>query len=289
MAYRCRLLLALLAFTVLALNAFAGSALAADAARLTVTVAGQERSYRLLDGHQGSGPAPLVIALHGGGGNGEGMIGRWADKARAAGLVVAAPDGIGRLGNRGTWNAGGCCGEALRDGVDDIRFIAAVIDDLTRRLPVDPHRVYVAGFSNGGMLAHRLALAMPERFAAVAVVAGALFGGETPPRLPVPILLIHGLADDVVPVAGGMSPTRLVARSQSQPFLPLRETLAFWRRADGCTGQASPGRTTAARLETYGPCADRTTVALLTLADGGHAWPPGATDEIWSFFARFRR
>ena len=115
------------------------------------------------------------------------------------------------------------------------------------------------------------------------------FGDETPPRLPVPILLIHGLADDVVPVAGGMSPTRLVARGQTRPFLPLRDTLAFWRRADGCTGVASPGRTAAGRLETYGPCADQTSVALLTLADGGHAWPSDATDKIWSFFTRFRR
>lgn len=284
MAYWCRLLLALLA-----LNAVPGSARAADALRLTMTTGGLDRHYRLLDAHRGPGPAPLVIVLHGGGGNGESMIARWADRARAEGLVLAAPDGIGRLGNRGTWNAGGCCGEALRDGVDDIRFVAAVIDDVARRLPVDPHRVYVAGFSNGGMLAQRLALALPERIAAVAVVAGALFGDETPPRLPVPILLIHGLADDVVPVAGGMSPTRLVARGQTRPFLPLRDTLAFWRRADGCTGVASPGRTAAGRLETYGPCADQTSVALLTLADGGHAWPSDATDKIWSFFTRFRR
>lgn len=271
------------------------------AATKTLRVGGLERSYLLLDARRGDRPAPLVVVLHGGGGNPETMMPRWADKARAEGLVIAAPKGIGRNDRMGTWNANGCCGEAVARGVDDVGFVAAVIDDVAKQVPIDRRRVYVAGFSNGGMLTHRVALALGEKVAAAAVVSGALFGNETGPRAPVPMLIIHGEKDDVVPFAGGKSPTGFVARSQTLPFLPVARAVETWRTADGCTRPPTVTRAPGVTTETSTGCRRGSEVVFIDLAEGGHAWPGSsgrrgggeapidATETIWAFFARFGR
>lgn len=238
------------------------------------------RDYLLLDAHRGAAPAPLVVVLHGGGGHAGIMVARWAGIARAGGFILAAPDGIGRLPRRGTWNAGGCCGEAQARGVDDVGFIAAVIADAARQAPVDPRRVFVAGLSNGGMLTHRVAIALGDRIAGAAVVAGAMFGDEAAPRAPVPMLIIHGEQDRSVAYGGGMSPNPLVARAQTRPFLPVRQAVEFWRRADGCAGAPVAASRDGVTVETSLGCP----VRFVSLAREGHGWPEGTSAMVWAFF-----
>jgi len=278
---------------------------------------GMERSYSLLAPQRGHGPAPLVIVLHGGGGSPDTMITRWSEQARTSGLIVVAPKGIGRNDRMGTWNASGCCGEAVTRGVDDVAFIAAVIDDVSRQRSVDPRRIYVTGFSNGGMLTHRVAIALGDKIAAAAVVSGALFGNETPPRTPVPMLIMHGEQDLVVAFGGGISPTGFVARAQTLPFLPVRSSVDFWRSANGCSrppvvSVLNPSATE----ETSTGCRANADVVFYDLPQGDHSWPgtPGrgsdgrvrfgtgsirnetasastlnATALIWDFFQRHPR
>lgn len=268
-----------------------------DTASHALTLGGQRRSYTLLDGRHGSGPAPLLVVLHGGGGNGANMLARWSAIARREGLIVAAPDGIGRQPRMGTWNAGGCCGEALAQGLDDVQFVSAVIDEVSRTLPVDRRRIYIAGFSNGGMLTHRLAIALAERIAGAAVVAGALFGDEARPKAPVPMLILHGQKDQVVGYDGGMSPTAFVARAQAKPFVPVRQAVEFWRSADGCSTPAVVTRQGDARVETS-QCQAGAEVLFYSLASLDHAWPETAAPAgasidasalIWAFFQRHAR
>jgi polyhydroxybutyrate depolymerase len=119
---------------------------------------------------------PVVLSLHDGGGNA-------AQHRRSAGMDATAdrdgyfavyPNGSGRFtGKWLVWNAGICCGYAQAHGVDDVGFLAGVIDDIERRAATDPKRAYVVGHANGGMMAHRFGEAMPGRMAAVASVAGA--------------------------------------------------------------------------------------------------------------------
>ncbi len=268
-----------------------------DATVHDLSIAGQQRRYRLLDAHRGSAPAPLIVALHGGGGNGASMIARWADQARRAGVIVVAPDGIGRNDRMGTWNAGGCCGEAASRGVDDIAFVAAVIDDVARRTAVDPRRIYITGFSNGGMLTHRVAIALGNRIAAAAVVSGAMFGDEPRAVAPVPMLVIHGEHDDVVPFAGGNSPKGFVGRMQSRPFLATRRSVDAWRTTNGCTAAPVVTHSAGASVETSTGCTSGAAVRFVDRPLGEHEWPDargadGAFDAsatIWQFFAAQRR
>lgn len=277
----------------------------AGASNQTLRIGGLERQYVLLDDSRGKGTAPLVIILHGGGGRPDTMISRWEAQARAAGLVIAAPKGIGRNDRRGTWNATGCCGEAAARGVDDISFVAAVIDDVAKRTAIDPRRIYVTGFSNGGMLTHRVAIALGNRIAAAAVVSGALFGNEAAPRAPVPMLITHGEQDPVVGFNGGMSSTRFVAKSESLPFEPVRYALDFWRKANGCKQPPAIARHPGVTIE-RSACPGNADVVFYDLPQGGHSWPGSkatgraagednglapvdATRVIWEFFRAHAR
>lgn len=269
----------------------------------SVRVSGSTRSYLFAAGP--TSQAPLVVALHGGGGNARTMVPRWLELARREGFAVAFPDGVGRRGRIGTWNAGGCCGYAMTSNNDDVAFIARMIDELVASNAVDPRRIYVTGLSNGGMLTYRIAASLSDRVAAAAVVAGAMFGGEQAPLAPVPILIMHGQRDEVVPFAGGESPMRLVARSQARPFEPVRYAVDFWRRADGC--EAPPASTTSGdvTIEAYGGCRGGSEVIFYRLASAGHTWPGtapssvpieraryteiDASEVIWRFFQRHSR
>lgn len=265
---------------------------------------GADRSY-LLATPPASGPAALVIALHGGGGNAGTMVPRWLSTAQREGFVVAFPQGLGRAANMGTWNAGGCCGYAMTSQVDDVAFIAAVIDDVSRQVEIDPRRIYVAGLSNGGMLTHRVAREMGERLAGAAIVAGAQFDDGPAASAPVPVLIMHGEQDEVVPYRGGQSPMALVARSQSRPFLPVEDVVASWRRADGCEREPETTVDGDVTITVSSTCRGGSEVVFYRLASAGHGWPGpapaiggierdryeavDATEVIWRFFSAHTR
>lgn len=278
-----------------------------DAASQHLTVKGVERDYILLDARPGRGPAPLVIALHGGGGNGSTMVPRWKATAEREGLVVAFPEGLGRNARMGTWNAGGCCGFAMNENSDDVGFIGALIDRLVAEGIADPARIYVTGMSNGGMLTHKVAIAFPGKIAGAAVIAGAMFGDEPLPSGPVPMMIMHGERDQVVGFAGGTSPMELVARSQDRPFLPVRSTVDFWVKADACRSvrtQGKPGQDEVV-IETHDQCRNGSEVVFYRLKSATHTWPGStntmralevtpylaidATETAWSFFKRHVR
>ncbi|MFP5356346.1 MAG: alpha/beta hydrolase family esterase, partial [Gemmatimonadota bacterium] len=122
---------------------------------------------------------PMVIVLHGGGGNAsnaESMTG-FTRKAEREGFIVVYPEGTarGRVPLL-TWNAGHCCGHAMEQRVDDVGFINALIDKLQSTHRIDPDRIYVTGMSNGGMMSHRLGIELSQRIAAIGPVVGAVFG-----------------------------------------------------------------------------------------------------------------
>jgi hypothetical protein len=111
----------------------------------SLTHNGAERSYRLyIPGSLTEAPVPLVIGLHGGFGSGEqfARTSRFDDAAESGRFIAVYPDGLGVVN---TWNGGRCCGYAARQDVDDVGFIAALIDELSSRYPIDPGRIYATG------------------------------------------------------------------------------------------------------------------------------------------------
>ena len=207
------------------------------------------RAYTLHAANWTGGARPLVVALHGVGQSAARMaqitgLDAIADTYR---LVVAYGQAAG-TGAR--WNAGSCCGSTEQD---EVSYVRAVVADAAARTPVDLTRVYVVGYSNGGMLAWRLACQARDLVAAVAVVAGALLVPcrSTPA---VRAYHIHGTGDATVPLAGGR----------------------------GFEGRTFPdSRTEPARV---GP---GSTVRQHWFA-GGHLWPAWATPTVLSWLLRYR-
>jgi len=288
----------------------------ADAADpwLSLNSGGLERHYLLHlppHGQADMEPLPLVIVLHGAAGDARStadMTGfsPLADDAR---FIAVYPEGtsIGVDPVRQTWNAGFCCGAAVRNHVDDLGFLDALIRRLSADHPVDRHRVYLTGLSNGAMLAYRFAAQYPDRIAAIAPVAGAIGGtagaGQPPiaidrPRRPVPVLIIHGMMDGYVLYRGGVSPN---AGTPGRFNVSVDDAVRFWTAADGCAGHPVPSPTAGGRVlvEEFAHCRERTEVRLLALTEGPHEWPlaiaqPDGVEEptamvIWHFFQGHRR
>jgi polyhydroxybutyrate depolymerase len=277
---------------------------AAGPVERTVTVDGVTRAYRVHVPAGLAGPAPLVVVLHGGGGNGvqaEQQTGFTATADRE-GFVVVYPDGSGRA-RLLTWNAGTCCAYARDQRVDDVGFIRAMLDAVAVEFPVDPARVYVTGFSNGAMMAYRLGCELTDRIAAIAPISGALNAQACTPSRPLSVLHIHGTADQHVPIAGGL-PRRDVPGTSPWQNTSLAYAIGFWARHDACPAAEAETSQGSVTTTTYGPCADGTEVVQVIIDGGGHAWPggtkgrdaaddpppaPDANAVIWAFLTRHHR
>jgi len=289
--------------------ALAPLAAAAADQHSTLVWQGAERSYMLHVPEGAPPPLPLVIALHGAGGNGAGFAEEtdFAAAAAAAGMMAVFPDGIQTAPGRGSWNAYFCCGAAVTQQLDDVGLIGALIDRIDRGHPVDRSRVYATGMSNGGMFAYVLASAHPEWFAAIAPVSAAIGGTARSgksylidvPGRPVPVMMIHGRKDPYVLFDGGSSGALGFANHWK---LGIADALTFWVAADRCgpTPQVSEAAAGRLRRVAYGGCTDGSEVVLWEIADGEHNWPaniafpaPGGSRstaaEIVAFFAAHRR
>lgn len=251
-------------------------------------------------------PAPLLVALHGGGGNmdlqASEAYGQVA-KSDSEGFIAVFPNGFSRFpgGRLATWNAGNCCGAARDRDVDDVGFIREVVALVERQWNVDRARVYATGMSNGAMMAYRLACDAADVFKAIAPVAGTDNTRQCTPKSPVSVLHFHARDDSHVLFTGGNGPGSR-ERSQVTDYVSVADTVAKWARLDGCT--AAPARlieSPGAYCERYSGCAGGAQVQLCVSAEGGHSWPGGrrprrggdapsqaisANDVMWDFFSR---
>ncbi len=267
-----------------------------------ILVNGVERSYLIHFPANKPNLLPLVIALHGGGGNPEQFArdSQFSQKADREGFIVIYPRGTGTLP---TWDAIHCCGEAFDDKVDDVAFVRALIDEMVSTRQADPKRIYATGHSNGGMMSYRLGAELSDKLAAIAVSAGTI-GGR--PRLrqpmvqiqkpvaPVSVLAFHGKLDENVRYDGGVTIKGVVV---GRSDLSVADSIAFWVGVNGCKAAPAVKTTGQVTITDYTGCARKTEVTLYTIADQGHAWPGGisgfidkptqdisATDIAWEFF-----
>lgn len=236
--------------------------------------------------YQANTPTPLVLVFHGYGGTGTGMesgtgLSTFADQHGF--LVVYAqglPDGAG-----GTpfWASVG----PMDYGVDDVHYVSLLLDDLQKNFCVDARRIFVTGFSNGGGMSGFLACRLASRLAAVAPVSGnfyAIPGGCHPSR-PLPLLDIHGSADQVLPYEG------IPASSDAPwPLPPVQQWLQEWAARDGCnTSPTIFAHTPQITGEQWTACQGDAIVEHYRVEGGGHGWPSAlgnrpTLDVMWSFF-----
>lgn len=259
-------------------------------------------SVHVPSGYDGQSPLPVVLVLHGGASNAKTTRRQTQMDAVSDrnGFLAVYPEGTGRLGYL-TFNAGTCCGYAVRYKVDDVGFIEAVLDDLARRYKIDPRRVYATGMSNGAMLCYRLACEIPERIAAIAPVSGAMGVDGPRPKRAVPIIHFHGLLDQNAPFNGGVGENAI----SKIPHRSVPDTIRWWCDVNGC----DPKRPQIEQrpdcvIEHFVPETDSgAEIIVYSLREGGHTWPGGvdvtprlktgklirsvdASSLAWEFFRR---
>lgn len=282
-----------------------------DKYRDSVKLEGHDRYYNvhLPTGYDHKKHLPLVILLHGGGGKGKQMNGltKFNLLADKESFIVVCPDGFA-----GNWNDGKVAdNEAARSRIDDVGFISALIDRLASELKVDTQRVYAAGISNGGMMSLQLAGQLSDKIAAVAAVAASSSENSmkaAPGARAVPVLIMNGTDDPVVPFKGGE------IQAYGKVWGTVRsteETVKYWVERNGCNSAAIKNESvipdtnkedgSRVSVEKYSGCKNKTEVILYRIHGGGHTWPGGpqylpvniigrtncdfdATKDIWEFF-----
>ena len=192
------------AFFGAGLNLSPGAALA-DMQNLSL----QGREFSLYVPQGLSGPAPLVVVLHGALSSAEKFSKtlNLRGEADARGFVLAYLNGtiVGReRGNRRSWNSGGgCCASAGEAGVDDLDFIASVISSLVAQGYANGNKVYLVGHSNGAMMSYRFACERSGMVAGVVGLSGVITANGCSNASGVRVLVVQGAQDPIVPVAGG--------------------------------------------------------------------------------------
>ena len=269
----------------------------------TLDTASGPRTYLLHvpPSYNGADAMPLVLAFHGITGTAAGMeaVSQLSQEADSpdGNFIVVYPQGS--PGGVTSFNSGLAPPPAL----DDVAFVAGVLDALEGQLCVDAGRVYSTGFSNGAMMSVRLACSLSSRIAAIAPVAGVyfppMFPGDTndtcPHTTPVPLIAFHGTADTVIPFDGGMSSGFGVdVRLPIDNNTPDDDVLSEWAGHNACSGtRHETSVSPTVRLIEYDGCADDGTVKLYAFEGAGHIWPGpssiasgeiGATNIIWQFF-----
>ncbi len=274
---------------------------------LTLPAAAQEPDERPFIGYvpswwqPGDDPLPVVILLHGAGGNGQAMavFTNMHELAETEGFVVLFPDGVDS-----EWNDG--FSFRPRPDIDDVEFIRTIIDSTAERVDIDRDRVYVAGFSNGGSMAYEVACNAPDLIAGIAVVAG-MMGlhqlEDCAPDHPLPVIIIHGTEDTVIRFNRGM---RDVDTAETITLSPSG-AVDFWVEHNGCSSarrivllpDTDTTDRTRVRATLYTDCANNARVAFYEIIGGAHTWPGqsrqftpagavsydiSANEVIWSFF-----
>jgi polyhydroxybutyrate depolymerase len=227
-------------------------------------------------------PLPLVIALHGASETGPQFardtgFSALADRER---FLVAYPSAGGP---NAFWNMSG----TVAGAGNDVEALERSLTQLERVACVNSSRVFVTGVSNGGGMTARLGCELSDQLAGIATVAGG-YRALPPcrPERPVPVLEIHGTADQVVPYAG--KPPDYAGS--------VAKWLAMWRRIDGCKGAAARFTPAVGVHEiAWRHCVARTRVEHVRLDGVAHGWPGGsrtdpppapfaATWRTWEFF-----
>lgn len=289
-----RTLSALLAAAILTLSA---PALAAPerlpaAETLSVGTGKSAREFILYAPADTSGPTPVVMVFHGGGGGDDWMANKSRELTRTlteAGYAVAYMNGSARRNGEKlrTWNAVHCCAYAQKKKIDEAAYADGAVDVLDKRIGIDRSRIFLMGHSNGAMLSYRLASAMKTAPRAIAPMSGAIFADQ--PGVPdrTSIFMYHAKDDEVLSFDG--NPDDKAERWRTQPhlgFIKAEAKLAELKSCGPASGVPAPaGLTTSTRA-----CAGGSVLVATAADTGGHEWPgrPDADyrieDALLAFF-----
>jgi poly(3-hydroxybutyrate) depolymerase len=245
-----------------------------NAQTTTINVGGQNRSMLVYAPSNLPQNRPLVISMHGLNQdiNYQKNQAKWELVADTAKFVVVYPAGVNN-----SWDI---------SGKRDTDFILAIIESMVTRFGIDRNRVYVSGFSMGGMMSYHVANTIADKVAAIGPVSGYLFSNVTASSRPMPIIHVHGTSDDVV---------YYQASGNQQGVAAMLQKWRNWNQCPSTGTRVTPypanKPNSKSVMEYWGPC-NNSAVSLITLDGKGH-WHSNddagvhTTIELWNFFRKF--
>jgi polyhydroxybutyrate depolymerase len=269
-------------------GATADAAIATDPA---IAAGASSRRYRvhLPAAYVPDSAYPLVLVFHGYGGNAadmESMTG-FSALADAAQFIAVYPQGLTDTSGVTFWAS---TEGAVDRGIDEVRFTNNLLDALEANFCIDTTHIDATGFSNGGAMVGLLACQLSDRIAAFAPVSGNFYAPQNgcSPGRPLPILEIHGTADQTVPYNGAPA-----GFDSPLPLHPIPTWLQGWAARDACMNEpvTSPSDAGVTMMQWVG-CAGDGTVIHYRIDGGGHDRPPtlrgrSVAAVLWDFFQAY--
>ncbi len=259
--------------------------------------------------YDASEPSPLVVVLHGGGGSAlfASRVHGWRELSQRERCLVVFPEAMledpdrppGVRDNPRVWNDGGTRSAVAQRGVDDIGYLACVLEDVAKNYRINSRQVFMTGFSNGASMTMRAGVELADRLSAIAPVSGHLCLSHPQPSRPLSMFYLIGLADPLNPFEGGIT-TSPWGSVRSRPN--VMESIRAWLHLIGAAETPVVlSDQDGVRLLRYGPGTSGREVQLCTIEGQGHEWPGAqrtlprsisgpqtnkiiATQVIWDFF-----
>jgi polyhydroxybutyrate depolymerase len=217
---------------------------------------------------------PLVIVLHGGGGNGRNVedVSHFSEKSDKEGFIVVYPYGSHRwLGEKLlTWNSGNCCGYALGKNTNDVEYIKQLILFIKNQYLIQENKVFVTGMSNGGMMSYKLGCELSDHISGIAPVAGAMNLPHCQPKKPLSVFIIHGKKDKHVLYTGGTPKVQIDSHPRVDTSVANAEQ--FWKNQNECSDKKVEKK---GKVEKTIYSCKKGNLAIVLLEDEGHTWPGG--------------
>ena len=280
-----RWLLALVAFLCIVLNA-----MAAETVRYTMKYKGEVRTYWLYVPEGASTATPLVLVLHGYGGNAEGYCPAMLEVAEREGFAVCYPQGEKDAKGKPCWNVGYDVQQGLER--DDVGFVKALVKHLRKKHHIGKDNVFMSGMSNGGEMTYFMAYRHPELFRAFASIAGLTMQWAYKAwkaKRPVPLMEVHGTADKTSMWEGDPEDT-----GGWGPYIAVPAAVGYWVAQARCTHEVTTELPRKGEhpviLHRYLGGDDGIEVRLYEVQGAKHSWHLADMDtceEMWAFFRQY--
>lgn len=255
----------------------------------TLSHDGLERFYlvHIPESYDKNKKTSLVMVFHGGGGNarkGPEYFGL-NSKSDKEGFIVVYPEGSKKevFGKTfAAWNAGRCCGDALKSNIDDVGFVSKMINKMKADFSIDDKRIFATGMSNGAQMSYRLACELSEEIAAIAPSGSQGTFDDCHPKRHVPVLHIQGKADPCSLYEGGdcggcaskfWNEIGIPVDYENWKCVSIPDYIEQWRTRNGCLEKTDViFQNKGATCVAYKGCQDGADVELCTIESLGHNW-----------------
>ena len=272
---------------LIALFCFVVHLQAAETVRYTMRYKGEVRTYWLYV-PEGAGPAtPLVLVLHGYGGNAEGYCPSMLEVAEREGFAVCYPQGEKDAKGKTGWNVGYDVQQGLER--DDVGFVKALVKHLRKTHHIGKDNVFISGMSNGGEMTYFMAYKYPDLFRAYATIAGLTMQWaykEWKAKKPVPLMEVHGTADKTSMWEGDPTDT-----GGWGAYIAVPAAVGYWAAQARCTHEETTTLPQKGEhpvvLHRYLGGDDGVEVRLYEVQGAKHSWHLADMDtceEMWRFF-----